>query len=116
MAIRNELIEELLAEKDPQEVFAQDGLLDELKKALAERILNAEMDQHLAAERTRRRPGSAEPPQRPQPQDGADRDRRLGAAGAARPAGELRAAADRQVPAAASRISTTRWSRSTPGA
>ena len=52
MAIRNELIEELLAERDPQEVFAQDGLLDELKKALAERILNAEMDQHLSSERT----------------------------------------------------------------
>lgn len=52
MAIRNELIEELLAGKDPQEVFAQDGLLDELKKALAERILDAEMDQHLASERT----------------------------------------------------------------
>jgi putative transposase len=52
MAIRSELIEELLAEKDPQAVFAPDGLLDELKKALAERILNAEMDQHLAAERT----------------------------------------------------------------
>jgi putative transposase len=52
MAIRNELIEELLAGKDPQEVFAQDGLLDELKKALAERILNAEMDQHLVSERS----------------------------------------------------------------
>src|SRR5712671_1834527 len=52
MAIRNELIEELLADKDPQEVFAQDGLLDELKKALAERILNAEMDQHLVSERS----------------------------------------------------------------
>ena len=52
MAIRNELIEELLAGKDPQDVFAQDGLLDELKKALAERILNAEMDQHLAVERS----------------------------------------------------------------
>jgi putative transposase len=51
MAIRTELIEELLAGKDPQEVFSQDGLLDELKKALAERILNAEMDQHLASER-----------------------------------------------------------------
>ena len=44
MAIRSELIEELLAEKDPQGVFAPDGLLDELKKAVAERILNAEMD------------------------------------------------------------------------
>jgi putative transposase len=52
MAIRNELIEELLAGKDPQEVFAQDGLLDELKKALAERILDAEMDQHLVSERS----------------------------------------------------------------
>ena len=51
MAIRNELIEELLAGKDPQGVFSQDGLLDELKKALAERILNAELDQHLATER-----------------------------------------------------------------
>ena len=51
MAIRNELIQELLADKDPQEVFSHDGLLDELKKALAERILNAEMDQHLASER-----------------------------------------------------------------
>jgi putative transposase len=52
MTIRNELVEELLAGHDPSEVFAQDGLLDELKKALAERILNAELDQHLAAERS----------------------------------------------------------------
>lgn len=51
MAIRNELIDELLAGKDPQAVFSQDGLLDELKKALAERILNAELEQHLASER-----------------------------------------------------------------
>ena len=51
MAVRKELIEELLANRNPEEVFAQDGLLDELKKALPERILNAEMDQHLAAER-----------------------------------------------------------------
>ena len=39
MAIRNEVIDDLLAGKDPQAVFSQDGLLDELKKALAERIL-----------------------------------------------------------------------------
>ena len=50
MAVRKELIEELLANRSPEEVFAQDGLLDELKKALAERILNAEMDEHLAAD------------------------------------------------------------------
>jgi putative transposase len=52
MAIRTELIEELLAGREPQEVFSQDGLLEELKKALAERILNAEMEQHLASERS----------------------------------------------------------------
>jgi putative transposase len=51
MAIRKEVIDELLAGQDPQAVFSQDGLLDELKKALAERILNAELDQHLASER-----------------------------------------------------------------
>jgi len=41
MTIRSELIEELLAGKDPAEVFSQDGLADELRKAVAERILNA---------------------------------------------------------------------------
>ena len=39
-----------MANRNPEEVFAQDGLLDKLKKALAERILNAEMDEHLAAD------------------------------------------------------------------
>ena len=33
----------------PEAVFAKDGLLDESKKALAERVLNAEIDDHLAA-------------------------------------------------------------------
>ena len=32
-------------------VFAKDGLLDDLKKALSERILNAELDEHLEDER-----------------------------------------------------------------
>ena len=31
-------------------VFAKDGLVDELKKALANRVLNAEMDDHLDGE------------------------------------------------------------------
>jgi putative transposase len=48
MAIKNEIIDELLKDKDPKQVFSADGLMNELKKALAERILNAEMDQHLA--------------------------------------------------------------------
>ena len=41
MAIEKELLHQLLAGRDPNEVFAKDGLLDDLKKALSERILNA---------------------------------------------------------------------------
>lgn len=48
--IKPELLDELLAGKDPKTVFESDGLVDELKKALAERILNAEMDHHLDQE------------------------------------------------------------------
>ena len=48
--IKKELLDELLAGRDAKTVFEQDGLLDELKKALAERILNAEMDVHLGQE------------------------------------------------------------------
>jgi putative transposase len=45
--IKSELLDQLLAGKDPKKVFGADGLFDELKKALSERILNAEMDVHL---------------------------------------------------------------------
>ena len=51
MTIRDEIIDELLSGQDPQAVFSKDGLLDVLKKALAERVLNAELDHHLAEER-----------------------------------------------------------------
>ncbi len=51
MAIERELLDQLLASRDPSEVFAKDSLLDELKKALSERVLNAELDEHLEAER-----------------------------------------------------------------
>ena len=51
--IKNELLDELLAGKDPKKVFGADGLFDELKKALSERILNAEMDVHLDQESER---------------------------------------------------------------
>lgn len=44
--------DQLLAGRDPNEVFAKDGLLDDLKKALSERILNAELDEHLEDDRT----------------------------------------------------------------
>ena len=48
MAIKKEILDELLKDRDPKKLFSSDGLLGELKKALAERILNAEMDHHLA--------------------------------------------------------------------
>ena len=44
------LLDELLKDQDPQRVFQQDGLLGELKQALAERMLDAEMDVHLGSE------------------------------------------------------------------
>jgi hypothetical protein len=45
--IKAELLDELLKGQDPKTLFEPDGLLDELKKAFAERALNAEMDHHL---------------------------------------------------------------------
>ena len=48
MAIKNEILDELLKDKDPKTIFSSEGLLGELRKALAERVLNAEMDHHLA--------------------------------------------------------------------
>jgi putative transposase len=45
--IPDQLLDQLLAGADPKTAFAKDGLLDELKKALAERALNAEIDHHL---------------------------------------------------------------------
>jgi putative transposase len=50
MAIEKELLDKLLAGRDPKELFGKDGLVDELKKALSERILNAEIDEHLTDE------------------------------------------------------------------
>lgn len=52
MAIEKELLDQLLAGRDPQDLFARDGLVDELKKALSERILNTELDEHLIDEQT----------------------------------------------------------------
>jgi len=50
MAIKNEIVDELLKDVDPKKVFSSEGLLAEIKKALAERMLNAELDQHLEGE------------------------------------------------------------------
>lgn len=48
--IPDALLDQLLAGADPKTAFDTNGLLDDLKKALAERALNAEMDHHLAGD------------------------------------------------------------------
>src|SRR5215213_3175925 len=50
--ISDALLDQLLAGADPKSAFGADGLLDDLKKALAERALNAEMEHHLASAET----------------------------------------------------------------
>jgi putative transposase len=46
--IPDAILDQLLGGADPKTAFDPNGLLDDLKKALAERALNAEMDHHLA--------------------------------------------------------------------
>ena len=49
-SIPDALLDQLLAGADAKTAFDPGGLLDGLKKALAERALNAEMDHHLEGE------------------------------------------------------------------
>jgi len=73
MTLRDEIIDELLSGQDPQAVFAKDGLLDALKEgaggAGAECRTGASPG---GGTRPGRPAGRAPPPQRPQPQDGAE--------------------------------------------
>jgi putative transposase len=46
-SIPDELLDQLLAGSDPRAALADGGLLDGLKKALAERVLNADPARHL---------------------------------------------------------------------
>jgi putative transposase len=45
--IADEMLDQLLEGRDPATVFETGGLVDELKKRLAERMLNGEMEHHL---------------------------------------------------------------------
>jgi putative transposase len=87
------VLDQLLAGADPRTALEPNGLLDGLKKALAERVLNAGMDHHLAGEE----PGNR--------RNGYGRKTvltdtgRIRAGGAARPPGQFRPAADRQISA-----------------
>lgn len=48
--IEASVLDALLRDRDPRTIFDSDGLLGDLKKALAERMLDAEMDHHLDQE------------------------------------------------------------------
>ena len=48
--IPESVLDELLKGRDATEIFSSEGLMGELKQALAERMLNAEMDVHLDEE------------------------------------------------------------------
>lgn len=48
--IPDAILDQLLAGADAKSAFDSNGLLDQLKRALAERALNAEMDHHLTGE------------------------------------------------------------------
>jgi putative transposase len=47
-SIPDELLDRLVAGSDPLATLVKDDLLDGLKEALAEQVLNAERDHHLA--------------------------------------------------------------------
>ena len=49
-AFSAEMLDQLLDGQDPAKVLRSDGLIGDLKKALAERMLKAEMDVHLDSE------------------------------------------------------------------
>jgi putative transposase len=49
MATKKDTLDQLLDGRASQAVISKDGLFDELKKALAERVLNAEIDDHPAS-------------------------------------------------------------------
>ena len=49
-SIRDAILSQFLAGADGRRAFDPNGLLDEFKKALAERALDAEIDHHLGRE------------------------------------------------------------------
>ncbi len=52
MAIKQDIIDELLSEyKNPEDLLGEGGIFKELKKALLERALNAELSDHLGYEK-----------------------------------------------------------------
>ncbi len=51
MSIDKDLLDQLMEGREPGDLFGKDGVLAELTKALAERALGTELDEHLNEER-----------------------------------------------------------------
>ena len=62
MSIDKDLLDQLMEGRAPGDLFGKGGILSELTKALAERALSAEMDEHLKEERTGELPEAQTPP------------------------------------------------------
>ena len=50
MTMDKALLDQLLAGREPQDLFAKGGLIDDLKKALSERMLAAELEDRLESD------------------------------------------------------------------
>ena len=45
--VNNKIVEELLSKGDPSQLFGKDGLFNQLKKQIVERVLESELDHEL---------------------------------------------------------------------
>ena len=61
MSIDKDLLDELMEGREPSDLFGKEGVLAELTKALAERALSTELDEHLNEERGDRHPEGPNP-------------------------------------------------------
>ena len=65
MSIDKELLDQLMEGRAAGDLFGKTGILSELTKALAERALSTELDEHLAQERSEQPAGSPGPAAQP---------------------------------------------------
>ncbi len=56
MSIDKDLLDRLMEGRSPGDLFGKEGILSELTKALAERALSTELDEHLSEERAQEPP------------------------------------------------------------
>jgi transposase-like protein len=64
MSIDKDLLDRLMEGRSADDLFGKEGILSELTKALAERALTTEMEEHLGEERAEAPEGQNRPPNR----------------------------------------------------